>query len=75
MLHGVSAGAVGMVLYVTLKLGAKTIRLPSELFFAAVTLFLVAYMKFSVLTALALVGAIAVIYYRPRKKDAHEDHR
>lgn len=75
MLHGVATGAVGMVLYVSLKLGAKTIRLPSEFFFAAVTLFLVAYMKFSVLSALALVGAVAIIYYRPRKDDAHGDHR
>jgi chromate transporter len=75
MLHGVSAGAVGMVLYVTLKLGAKTIRLPSELFFAAVTLFLVDYAKFSVLTALAVVGAVATLYYRPGKGDAQKDRR
>jgi chromate transporter len=75
MLHGVSAGAVGMVLYVTLQLGVKTIRMPSEFFFAAVTLFLVAYMKFSVLTALAVVGAVAIIYYRPRKDDARKDRR
>lgn len=73
MLHGVAAGAVGMVLYVTLKLGAKTIRLPSEFFFAAVTFFLVAYLKFSVLSALALVAAVAIIYYRPRKTGAETD--
>jgi chromate transporter len=72
MLHGVSAGAVGMVLYVSLQLGAKTIRLPSEFFFAAVTLFLVAYLKWSVLLALAVVGAIAIVYYRPRKPPAPE---
>lgn len=75
MLHGVSAGAVGMVLFVTLQLGAKTIRLPSEFFFAAVTLFLVDYMKFSVLTALAVVGVVATVYYRPRKGDAQKDGR
>lgn len=75
MLHGVAAGAVGMVLYVALKLGSKTIRLPSELFFAGVTFFLVAYKNFSVLSALALVGVIAVIYYRPRKQDEHGDRR
>jgi chromate transporter len=74
ILHGVSAGAVGMVLYVTVELGAKTIRLPSEFFFAAVTLFLVSYMKFSVLAALFLVGAVAIVYYRPRKGDAGKDH-
>lgn len=74
MLHGVAAGAVGMVLYVSLKLGAKTIRLPSEFFFAAVTFFLVAYLKFSVLSALALVAAVAIIYYRPRKTGAEKDH-
>jgi chromate transporter len=72
MLHGVSAGAVGMVLYVTLKLGVKTIKIPSEFFFAAVTLFLVSYMKFSVLTALAAVGLVATIYYRPRKGAAQK---
>lgn len=75
MLHGVAAGAVGMVLYVSLKLGAKTIRLPSEFFFASVTFFLVAYLKFSVLSALALVAAVAIIYYRPRKTGAEKDHR
>jgi len=75
MLHGVSAGAVGMVLFVTLQLGAKTIRLPSEFFFAAVTLFLVDYVKFSVLTALAVVGAVATLYYRPGKGDAQKDRR
>jgi chromate transporter len=74
ILHGVSAGAVGMVLYVTVELGAKTIRLPSEFFFAAVTLFLVSYMKFSVLAALFLVGIVAIVYYRPRKADAGKDH-
>lgn len=74
ILHGVSAGAVGMVLYVTVELGAKTIRLPSEFFFAAVTLFLVSYMKFSVLAALFLVGVVAIVYYRPRGADAGKDH-
>jgi chromate transporter len=75
ILHGVSAGAVGMVLYVTVELGMKTIKLPSELFFAAATFFLVSYMKLSVLTALFAVGLVAIVYYRPRKNEAGKDHR
>jgi chromate transporter len=67
VLHGVSAAAVGMVLYVAIQLGAKTIRRPSEIFFAAVALFIVAGLHQSVLLALVAVGAVATICYRPRR--------
>lgn len=65
MLHGVSAAAVGMVLYVAVQLGAKTIRRPSEVFFAAVALIMVAGLHQSVLLALVSVGLVATICYRP----------
>jgi chromate transporter len=69
MLHGVSAAAVGMVLYVAVQLGAKTIRRPSEVFFAAVALILVAGLHQSVLLALTVVGAVAIFCYRPNRRE------
>lgn len=72
ILRGVAAGAVGMVLYVTVQLGLKTIRRPADAVFAATTLFLVACVHESVLLALALVAPVAVFWFRPRAphKDA-----
>lgn len=67
MLHGVSAAAVGMVLYVTFELGAKTIKHFSEAAFVALTLFAVAYLHLSVLLVLVVVGAIATVCYRPKR--------
>jgi chromate transporter len=68
-LHGVSAGAVGMVLYVTVQLGLKTIRRPADAVFAAATLFCVTVVHESVLLALATVGPIATFWFRPNKSD------
>lgn len=72
MLRGVSAAAVGMVLYVTVQLGVKTIRQPADAVFAATTLFLVACVHESVLLALALVAPVAIFWFRPHapRRDA-----
>ncbi len=67
-LHGVSAGAVGMVCYVTMQLGLKTIRRPADAFFAAATLLFVTVLHESVLLALALVAPVATLWFRPGKK-------
>lgn len=68
-LHGVSAGAVGMVLYVTVQLALKTIRRPADAFFALATLFFVSVIHESVLLALVAVAPVATFWYRPRNKD------
>lgn len=66
VLRGVSAGAVGMVIYVTAQLGRKTIRRPADAVFAAATLVFVAVLHESVLLALAFVAPIATLWFRPR---------
>lgn len=67
MLHGVSAAAVGMVLYVTVELARKTITKPPDFFFAAVTLAFVTLLHESVLIALFAVAPVATFWFRPRK--------
>lgn len=73
MLHGVSAAAVGMVLYVTVQLARKTIRSPSDWAFSAATLAMVIFLHESVLLALAVIAPVATFFYRPRRKDGPED--
>ncbi len=67
VLHGVSAAAVGMVLYVTVELARKTVTKPPDFFFAAVTLAFVTLLHESVLLALFMVAPVATLWFRPRK--------
>ncbi|QGM97642.1 chromate transporter [Methylocystis parvus] len=67
VLHGVSAAAVGMVLYVTVELARKTIAKPPDFFFAAATLAFVTLLHESVLLALFAVAPVATFWFRPRK--------
>lgn len=66
ILHGVSAAAVGMVLYVTVQLGIKTVRGLADVIFVVVTVFAVSYLHQPILLVLAVVGFIATICFRPR---------
>ncbi|WP_424360076.1 chromate transporter [Methylocystis parvus] len=68
VLHGVSAAAVGMVLYVTVELARKTITKPPDAFFAAATLAFVTLLHESVLLALFTVAPVAALWFRPRKE-------
>jgi chromate transporter len=68
-LRGVSAGAVGMVLYVTVQLGFKSIRRPADAVFAAATLVCISVIHESVLLALVTVAPVATFWFRPRKND------
>ncbi len=65
MLHGVSAAAVGMVLAVSVQLGLKTLKRYADLVFVALTIIGVELLHQSVLVVLAVVGALAIIWYRP----------
>lgn len=69
VLHGVSAGAVGMVLYVTVQLARGAIRQPPDAFFAAATLAFVTLLHESVLIALFAIAPVATFWFRPRKDD------
>ncbi len=65
MLHGVSAAAVGMVLAVTIQLGKKTVTRLADVAFVALTVIGVEVLHQSVLLVLAVVGALAIYWYRP----------
>lgn len=64
-LHGISAAAVGLVLSVTIQLGRKTLTRWADLMFVALTVIGVNVLHLSVLLVLLVVGALAIIWYRP----------
>ncbi|MEP9379824.1 chromate transporter [Aquabacter sp. CN5-332] len=68
ILHGVSAAAVGMVLAVTFQLGRKTLTHFADFGFVILTVIGVNVLHQSVLLVLAVVGALAIFWYRPRRK-------
>ncbi|MGH2340697.1 chromate transporter [Segnochrobactraceae bacterium EtOH-i3] len=64
-LHGVSAAAVGLVLSVTLQLARKTLSQWADAIFVGLTVIGVTVLHQSVLLVLAVVGALAILWYRP----------
>ncbi len=66
VLHGVSAGAVGMVLAVSMQLGLKTVHRASDIVFVVLTILGVTVLHLSVPVVLGLVGGLAILWYRPR---------
>ncbi len=67
ILHGVSAAAVGLVLAVTFQLGRKTLKRFADFGFVILTVIGVNVLHQSVLLVLAVVGAMAIVWYRPRR--------
>lgn len=65
VLHGISAAAVGMVLAVTFQLGRKTLTHLADFGFVILTVIGVNVLHQSVLLVLAVVGALAIFWYRP----------
>lgn len=68
LLSGVAAAATGLLLAVTLQLGWKEFRGPTDVILALVTCLAVSVFKFSLLTVLFTVGPLAIWIYRPRRK-------
>lgn len=66
-LAGVAAAAVGLLLQVTLKIGAKQFCNVRDVFFVAATFVLVALLHVSLPAVLFLVAPLAVILCRPKK--------
>jgi chromate transporter len=66
-LAGVAAAAVGLLLQVTLKIGAKQFLNPRDLAFVAATFVLVVVFHASLPVVLFLVAPIAIILCRPPK--------
>jgi chromate transporter len=67
MLRGVAAAAVGLILATTVQLGRKSLAHAADLVFVFLTAFAVEVLKWSVPAALAAVGALAILWYRPRR--------
>lgn len=69
-LAGIAAAAVGLLLQVTLKIGAKQFLNPLDLVFVLLTFVLVGLYHVSLPVALFLIAPFAIILHRPRKEVA-----
>ena len=69
-LAGIAAAAVGLLLQVTLKIGAKQFLEPRALFFILLTFVLVGLCHVSLPVVLFLVAPIAILLHRPTKETA-----
>lgn len=69
-LAGIAAAAVGLLLQVTLKIGAKQFLNPLDLAFVLLTFVLVGLYHVSLPVALFLIAPFAIILRRPRKEAA-----
>lgn len=67
-LAGIAAAAVGLLLQVTLKIGAKQFLNVRDFLFVAVTFVLVGIYHVSLPVVLFLIAPIAIILCHPRKK-------
>lgn len=67
-LAGVAAAAVGLLLQVTLKIGARQFSNLRDVFFVAATFVLVAFFHVSLPTVLFLVAPVAIILCRPKSQ-------
>ena len=66
-LKGVAAAAVGLILATTFQLGRKSLAHIADLVFVVLTVLGVNQLHQSVPRVLIVVGAIAILWYRPRK--------
>jgi chromate transporter len=64
-LKGVAAAAVGLILATTTQLGRKALSHRYDLLFVALAVIGINRLDMSVLTVLLVVGAIAIVWYRP----------
>jgi chromate transporter len=69
-LKGVAAAAVGLILATTFQLGRKSLAHLADLVFVVLTVVGVNQLHQSVPRVLIVVGAIAILWYRPRKGEA-----
>ena len=68
-LHGIAAGAVGLILVVMVQLGAKVLKTPIDYLFVLATAAAVAGFGVQVPYALVVAGTIAIWWHRPRDRD------
>ena len=68
-LKGVAAAAVGLILATTIQLGRKSLSRLSDLVFVVLTVLGVNRLHQSVPRVLIAVGALAILWYRPRREE------
>jgi chromate transporter len=68
-LHGIAAGAVGLIVVVMVQLGAKVLKTVADYVFVVATAGAVAFFDVPVLIALLGAGAVAIWWHRPRDKE------
>lgn len=66
-LHGIAAGAVGLIVVVMVQLGAKVLKGFADYVFVLATAAAVALFHVPVPYALIVAGAVAIWWHRPRK--------
>lgn len=71
-LKGVAAAAVGLILATTIQLGRKSLFRLSDLVFVALTVLGVNRLHQSVPRVLIVVGALAILWYRPRREEKED---
>ncbi len=67
-LHGIAAGAVGLIVVVMVQLGAKVLKTVADYVFVAATAAAVAFFHVPVIYAMLAAGAVAIWWHRPRDK-------
>jgi chromate transporter len=67
-LKGVAAAAVGLVLYTVVNLSQKSLSHKLDFFFMAATVLTVNRLHWSVPRALVIIGALAILFHRPRRE-------
>ena len=65
-LKGVAAAAVGLILYTVVNLSQKSLSHKFDFFFMIATVLTVNRLHWSVPRALLIVGALAILFHRPR---------
>lgn len=74
-LKGVAAAAVGLILATAIQLGRKSLSHVYDLVFVALTVIGVNRLHQSVPRVLIVVGALAILWYRPRDRGAEGANR
>ena len=67
-LHGIAAGALGLIVVVGVQLGSKVLKEFADYVFVAATAAAVAFFEVPVPYALLAAGAIAIWWHRPRDR-------
>ena len=66
-LGGVGAAAVGLTLATTLRIGKRQLGVPRDLALIALTFVVVGVLRWSLVTALLVIGPLGVWLHRPRE--------